>query len=613
MRHRPLHVSSLLSVLLFACGSTPPASPPPPVAAPAVVHVSPGTASAPPESPPDPDAPIHIERAAEAAPWVERDSKQIELWEASPRVNDVVHPINPILGDLRAKAIEPGAIVLQSRVGQLVITKDGVRGVVPKGVRFVGVVTSGEVFAENEGHAPFRAASVDDLIAGKQTPVVGIDRVFDAAGMFVVAARGGVLVQSKDGGKTFVDVPMKGSVEHAFVRADGVILAAAAGRKPAETWSTIDAKGKVVPVRRALEAPLRWGGFILHALKRDDFGQVQEASVLTKDGRTFATLSLPEQIQGAEFVSFDPWFLGAEMNSGLPWEGDVLAAAPEKPGRAKFGVLGPSGMKELDVPAEDPSEQSGISLVGPLRQPARPVCEGLRCIHELRGIVPRNPASSLVGRFFDDALCKRLFNKPCEKGPLLRGPTIGIFHWSTRAFLVRPTPEGCEPLSLESLRGLVILDCRKDRFVSDASGVFFREGSVDTPTKGYWGYTMAEDGTLLAQRVESGSIIAAALRLPVAPGAAGAWRNVVRSGGVTYTVLPKGAVLVATSNDAGNELTLTLDAPEGSKELVAKVPVTRPVYAIKVESGYPELHFFDGQRPGAARISRRGALIDVPR
>ncbi|MDI1443922.1 hypothetical protein [Polyangium sp. 6x1] len=608
-----MHVSSLLAVLLVACGPTPPASPPPPHAAPDGVHVPPATASAPPEPPPDPDAPIHIERAAEAAPWLERDSKRFALWEASPRVNGVMHPINPILGDLRAQAIEPGAIVLESRVGQLVITKDGVRGLVPKGVRFVGVVASGEVFAENENHAPFRAASVDDLIAGKLTPAVGIDRIFDTAGMFVVAARGSVLVQSKDGGKTFVEVPMKGSVDHAFVRADGVILAAAAGRKPAETWSTIDAKGKVEPVRRALEAPLRWGGFILHALKRNDLGQAQQASVLTKDGRTFASLTLPGEIQGAEFVSFDPMFQGAMMNTLLPWEGDVLAAAPEKPGAAKFGVLGPSGMKWLDVPAEDPSTVSGISLAGPPSQPARPVCKGLRCIQKLRGIVPRNPASSLVGRFFDDALCKRPVNGPCEKGPLLRGPTIGIFHWSTRALLFRPTPEGCDPLSIESLRGLVILDCRKARFVSDASGMFFREGSVDTPTAGYWDYEMAEDGTVLAQHIESGSIIAASVRLPVAPGAAGAWRNVTRSGGVTYIVLPKGAVLVATSNDAGNELTLTLDAPEGIKELVTKAPVTRSVHTIKVESGYPELHFSDPGGPSAVRISRKGTLLEAPR
>ena len=75
----------------------------------------------------------------------------------------------------------------------------------------------------------------------------------------------------------------------------------------------------------------------------------------------------------------------------------------------------------------------------------------------------------------------------------------------------------------------------------------------------------------------------------------------------------KGAVLVATSNDAGNELALTLDAPEGIKELVAKVPVTRSVHAIKVESGYPELHFSDLRGPSAARISRKGALIEAPR
>ncbi|MDI3285766.1 hypothetical protein [Polyangium sp. 15x6] len=286
MRHRPLHVSSILAVLLVACGSTPPVSPPPPPprATPAVVHVPPPAASAQLAPPPDLDAPIRIERAAEAAPWLERESKPFELWEASPAVRGVARMIDPILGAPSADAIEPGAIVLQSRVGRLVITKDGVRGLVPKGIRFVGVVTSGEVFAEDAGHAPLRAASVDDLVAGKLTPAVGIDRLFDAAGQFVVAARGGVLVRSKDGGKTFVDVPMKGSVERAFVRADGVVLAAVADQKPAETWFTLDAKGKVVPVRRAILAPWRWGGFILHELKRNDMGEFVKASVLTRDG-----------------------------------------------------------------------------------------------------------------------------------------------------------------------------------------------------------------------------------------------------------------------------------------------------------------------------------------
>ncbi|TKD06336.1 hypothetical protein [Polyangium fumosum] len=569
-------------------------------------------ASALPETPPDPDAPVHIERVGEAAPWLERESKRQELWEVSPRVNGVSHPINPVLGETLARAIEPGAIVLSSRVGQLVMTKDGVRGLVPKGVRFVGVVSSGEVFAEKEGFAPFRAASADDLVAGKLTPVAGIDRVFDAAGVFVVAARGGVLVQSKDGGKTFVDVPMKGAVDRAFVRADGVILAAAASRKPEQTWSTIDAKGNVQPVRRALEAPLRWGGFILHALKRDDQGQPDTASVLTKDGRTFVSLRLPAQIYGAEFISFDPMFQGALMNTVLPWEGDVLAAAPDKPGPAKFGVLGP-GLQGIDVPPEDPSEASGITYVGNLSRPPKRPCEGLQCIKDFRRITPIAPPSSLVGRFFDDALCKRLADGRCEQGSLLRGPTIGLADRNTGAFLVRPTPEGCDPLSLTSVRGLVLLDCRSARFVADASGVFLREGKVHAPTKDLWLYEPAEDGTMLALHFDPSATVTAAVRRPVAPGTEGAWRNVTRPGGVTYIVLPQGAVLIATSNEAGNELTLTLDAPEGTQELVAKAPVTRPVHAITVESGDPVLHFSDPQRPHKARISRSGTLIEAPR
>jgi hypothetical protein len=520
--------------------------------------------------------------------------------------------INPILGEPHALVIEPGAIVLDTRAGRLVMTRDGVRGLVPKGLRFVGVIASGEVLAENADHAPLLAPTVDAFVAGKLTPVAGVERIFDAAGTHVVALRDGKLVRSDDAGKSFIELPVKGSVDRAFVRADGVVLAGITGAAPAATWFTVSSKGQVAQVHRTLRQPMRWGGFIMADFKRNTMDEAESAQVLMRDGRTFARVDLPREVQGAEYISFHPVFLGAPTEKTRAWEGDRLALAPLSPAAKKQRSSGP---EEYVTMMEAPDGVTGGVVGGIAGGPGRrsePLCKGLRCIAKLRPILPDRPGSRVVARFFDDGLCKGPVNGACEKGPLMRAPTIGFFDRGTGILTFRPTPPACEPSELESLRGLVILDCRGDRYASDAAGAFVREGPVDDAMKGSWDYDIAEDGTLLVERVDTGRIVAASVRLPVAPGAGGAWRTVTKPGAVAHAVLAGGAVLIAVSNEAGDRLALSLDAPEGVTELVASVSVTRAVRRIVVKSGYPELAFADDAAPRAARISRGGELIAVP-
>lgn len=223
-------------------------------------------------------------------------------------------------------------------------------------------------------------------------------------------------------------------------------------------------------------------------------------------------------------------------------------------------------------------------------------------------MLPRQVGSSVVARFFDDGLCEGPPAGKCKPGPLLRAPTIGIFDRRTGALSFRVTPPSCEPVKLENLRGLVILECEGDRYVANASGSFVNEGPARSAA-GSWEYEMADDGTLLAVRWHEGRFVDAEVRMPVAPTGRAAFRDVSKPDAVSYRVLPGGAVLVARSNAEGDRLGLTLDAPEGVSELAAGIPIERPVRAIVVEGGEIGIVFADGAGPRRAGVTRAGRIV----
>ncbi|MFO0756542.1 MAG: hypothetical protein U0359_08635 [Byssovorax sp.] len=627
MRHGlSVPASILLALTTAACGAAPQPAPEPIAVVVAPPPPEPTASAEAPPSPP-PNEPLKIVREATPAPWLERASAPFELWEQSPPAGGIIRMRNPILGDTHAVAIEPGVIILECRVGMLAITRDGVRGLVPKDLRFVGITATGEVYAETSARAPLSAPSVDALVAGKTTPLTTVSRIFDAAGNYVVALQDGALVRSSDAGKTFSPLAVKGTVDRALVRADGVVLASITGASPTTTWFTVSAKGKALPVRRALVKPMRWGGYIFDELSRDGDDEADAKITLTRDGtpESFAHVRFPDEVKGAEFISFHPLFLGAPTENTRSWEGDKLVSAPKKPKAPKANanadrlamILASSDMAVLGslsgngVPANVIGGVIGTGGGGS-RVAGGPTlrCQGLKCIGMHRPLLPPRDGSTLVARFFDDGLCKGPVSGSCVPGPLLRPPTIGLFQRDTRALTFQPTPASCEPVSLESMRGLVVLDCKNERWTSDGKGPFAREMTLDPAQQGSFRHATSEDGTMLIEMEHQKEIVGAVVRAPVAPGASGAFRTVTRPGAVAYVVLNGGAVLVAISSDAGDKLTLTIDAPEGKTELVSNVPVARAVRAIRLNEGVPELLYADGKEPPSAKVSRGGALLE---
>lgn len=539
---------------------------------------------------PQVDQPLRFSRAVTPAPWLEAPSQPFPLWEMGRSSGGVIRMISPVLGETFATLVEPGLYLVQTRRGVLAYTPQGIRGLIPKGHRVVGVLSNGHVLSE-VGSAPLESPSIDALIATQTASFAQLDRLLDASADHVVGLRGGELVHSSDRGASFEIVKLPSPASRALVRPDGVILAALTDKTPANTWVIVDAHGKVRPVSRALPGPARYYGWIFADVPRTAYGERAPSEVLTKDAKRFVKVEVPRSLLRADYVSLHPLFLGAPTVSTFTWPADELLVAPTKPtpppkdGDAKDavvgGVLGGSW---------GPDGKAGLG------------CEGLHCIAKLRSAMPVHIGSRFDARFFDDGLCEGPKNEKCVPGPLLRAPSVGLFDRESETLRLLPTPAACLPESLETMRGLTVMTCYHARYVADGSGMFVLEGPTKKSADAGFNYTMADDGTLVAEVRQDGKVVQAEVRRPLAPAGPEAWRDVARSGAVAYFPLPGGAALVALSNEDGNELTLSVDAPDGKVDL-GKVPVTRPVSALRLSGEHLLMTFADDVAP------REGLLL----
>ncbi|MBK8258458.1 MAG: hypothetical protein IPK82_38085 [Polyangiaceae bacterium] len=589
-----------LTWTLGACATTGiPATPP--------VDANDATAAAPPQKTEQADVPLRIERTGVAAPWFLPDGTNTPLWKFAPESVGVSRAINPILGEPKLMRLENELAVLSTNVGTLLYGRSTVWGVMPKSVHMVGLLSDGRVVLENDAYTPFLASNLEAAVGGKWSTWLGVERVFDAAENAVIALVGGKLSRSTDVGKTWKVLPIKGDVQRALIRPDGVAVVLTTGNP----WKVVNLKDKVVPLAGDVNTLIRWRAWIMTPPERGADGSLAKTRVLVRDGSAMEKRSVDRTVNSAELFLFSPNFLGPRSPAYQPAWKKALDDAP----------LGCADRRrpKLTVPDPDcPSSQIGpvpfpsSGLFGPpktstsvlsmgemggvlgLEPPAKtPPCHHLLCIAE--HVPPPSVAvnSAVQARFFGDGFCTALTGGRCAPDSPVTPVTVGFYDARTNELHTAKTPAQCVPKMLRAAHGLILLECERALYAATNANAWTEETGF-TPIAaqtGLWDSSIrlkaASDGTLAACQGIPGKYVGVHIRPALAPGAT--WRSVALNNAVFCEALPNNAALVGAPGEEGKKLNLWIAAPEGNVPVVVSDEVPGDVEAVQLEDGLVKL------------------------
>ncbi len=633
-----------LGLMLFASGCKTTANGPMEASArPPTVVIPAGTPAAPFTG----NDPFELNLWGSAPPWFEaQESETFRNWQAAKSGPDAQRLVDPILGDTSLARVEFDFAVINTNLGQIVRTSQGVLGLVPKGLRVIGKLTSGRVLVEDASNSPHVAATAHDLVANKTSPFPDVTRVFDATGLCLVALKDGRLVRSIDEGKTYKTLPIRETIDRAFVRPDGLSVVATSGQDPATTFRAVTTSDKVSKLNVTAKTLLRWHGWIMEPPALTVDNELSVGRVLTRSGKKLEDIPFPALAKGIAFLPMgfhlrnpqSPELAGRWI-SAL----EVPPESPKPPPRLRMSATENSLVSGISLGALSGGPAGILKMLSTGQNIAVPECKGLWCIRHTAEVawtttpvhssgspptstVPASPTNSasreagsdLIGRFFQDAVCATTTNKGiCEPGPPAIPPTIALFQRKTNQIKFVRAPSGCSPKSLTSLRGLVVLHCDEKRYVADEAGDFVLEGTVSKPVIEKGGalpsyrstsvqYKIAEDGTIAMCRGPQGNYWSVDVRDPVPVGGVTNFRTADIEKMVLCEALPGGVALVGIASSLGDALTLQLFTKEGLKTPVPTIKIPGQVRDIFIKNGRVFIEFREPiEVPAPAEKTRR--------
>lgn len=408
-----------------------------------------------------------------------------------------------------------------------------------------------------------------------------------AAGSRRIAASGDTRVfVSDDGGVTFQTHEPRpdDDVTALFVRHDDVIVVqtsagASASRDGGKSWSS------PTPVT-SLERVGEW----IFALDNSCAG-APEWAVLSADGRTWVREAprrddeLAQPRRGlTRALEFSPTLVA---HASLPSETPLEPAPPSatRPRYAGYPLCNPihSGRRPKTVRMI----AAGVDLA-PL-----PDCTGAECLRGSRTVPP--PPTRTEAYLYHDGLCdpRDAVDERCRDGaPLTRSPHAALLSVAASGAVNSERsvglPVGCHPSFVTFASGLALLACRagagRSIYATDADGVWASESSLAIDEAfGPRDLEMALDGTAMLAVYPSAGPSRAWVRVPVAIGAPGAWREITRASAVDYVLSTRGEALVITSERgaAKDTISIELDSPGRSPRVVlAHVPLDGDLWCV---------------------------------
>ena len=411
----------------------------------------------------------------------------------------------------------------------------GVRGplILPAGTTWLGLGSGDVILAATGDGALLAADTVDRAVAGgfvARGRVAAATRwdANSAAGL-VVAAGGGAVWISSDGGATFERHARPRAVTAVFVRGDGVLVAEVTGGGPevsrdrGATWAPAPREVGTLVLERN-------GNFIG---ARDDGGKhACHSGVLAADGASWVPWQLwrtePKR-PGVKWPAVtqlggltDRWnerlLDYAEQDAGAPVPRANAATDP-----MPVSAPGALAAYHASCKADDGSVFGMGMLSGSMA--TGPGCHGADCISSTMSLPSHTRQVS--AKHLHDGACRvapASTGEPAacdEDKPPLRSPHGVIVDLPTgRSSLLTP-PSGCSQVLFEDLGGAALIACQageaSEVYLAGLDGVWSSIGKIaDVPTAAQ----RAADGTILVTRrcTATGRRCVAWLRRPAALG-----------------------------------------------------------------------------------------------
>lgn len=509
-----------------------------------------------------------------------------------PPLEGSPHRLSPV----SLVAVGGGVAVARAGSTHLIGRRDhGLIGamVSPDDDAWIGLSGDGAVYAADVGGKLYRAegpsAAVNLANFAEVGAVPGAER-WDAAGQLVVAARGGQVFRSTDGGRSFqVAEPVaagEAEVVDLVARFDGVVAARVRHAGNVLTYLSTDHGATWAPSDFHPADVERQGAWIMSG--------GEPIVVLSVDGRSWsdevalADVDVPADLTRRTFVV-------SEHPRGIAESAEWLAADwPPPPPVPSEPVV---GYREGQIGIAGRGTGLGVGGGG---------CQGIGCLRGTLGPSPPDTATE-VG-FAGDGLCEAEDADEdgfCEGGAgFSRPPHLVVFDQEAGQLVaVGSVPPNCQPQRLWIAQGLGVLPCAgRDGdlaiWVVGRDGQPVLEATFDTlpsPPTAIARATASEDGTILLHLDEpDGETGAAALvRAPRPVGERGVWRRVHRPDALTWRAGPNGTAVAFAQPDPDDPFrgAVLVDHPDGTTSpLASDLGVSERVVGTRVVEGRVVFH-----------------------
>lgn len=510
----------------------------------------------------------------------------------------------------------------------------------PVRATWVGLGAGHTVLAALAGGSLLVAAGAPAAARGLFKPLAAVPGAtrWDAAGRFVAAATAARVFLSTDGGRHFrprsQGLPAGFRVGRVRVRDDGVVaVRGAVGRRAREVTYVARrrhrfARARFQPAGLQRRGPWIWNGY---------WGC---PAVLARDGRHWVRVRhrMLDRAPDREGLFDTSHQLVARAEPGP--RKVLLAPAARAPAElrgADKGCHRPSSADRLAVQAQANTgflEVLGTSsaggnygqmvsggLAGQLS------CRDWSCVRRgNRAIDLRVPRSSYL--LADGACAAADADKSgaCRPGArFVRRPHIVVIDLAAMRASILALPHGCaRRAATGAAAGLALLFCRAGAGATRVyalDGTRWRdEATLPVSARAIWlpELRAAPDGTiaLYPRCPNRGQSCRAFVRVPVAIGAAHAWREVAPAGAVGFWVVGGGAILAL--RDLGEQgrahrVTFTLSTPAGDRDLVTGVKIRADVDMLQVRHGRIEITYHKHRRGNRRRGSLNAVIANVRR
>ena len=440
----------------------------------------------------------------------------------------------------------------------------------PAAVSWLGIGGRNDAFyaADKEG-VLYRADTPTAATRGfTQVSRVSGAHLWDAAPGIIVAAVADRVHISADGA-SFSRMRSVGSglkITELFARHDGVVVVRARdGKGKHKVFVTRDRKRwRLADYQPA--SLIKRGAWIASA--DDDCAQV-----LTSDGVHWIHTGTPRDLPSWT-INFE---LGDSFHLRPPAAHLTATAPPAPPYDADRDANNPHGCRARGVPT--------IGAIGRLVQPPRKTA-----LDPIRATVyPRPPITRTEIDALSDGLCATGATDECDdQAAPTRMPHALALDRESGHLRVLPLPPHCRPQQVDAIAGLGLLLCKQGAKLEAHTLVgdgFVAEHSLATAAITATG--VASDGSIGLASCRDGAC-KLFVRLPIAVGMGGGWRELTIANAIAFRLLPGGRVLAVVEEQADSAATvfsLVLDRPgSAARTLATSIRVEGFVEALDVDT-----------------------------